>query len=109
MRWATAFQNDWAARADWCVKNFHDANHSPEVRLAHALDLIAKPGERSRLSARPSTEQDQKQLSFRWWHYPEADTYRGQVVIEAADQIEAALFGPPSPRVDDTSRIICEV
>lgn len=109
MRWATAFQNDWAARADWCVKNFHDANHSPEVRLAHALDLKAKPGEHIRLSARPSTDPDQNQLSFKWWHYPEAGTYRGEVVIESADQIEATFIAPPSTRVNDTIHIICEV
>jgi len=34
-RWAKAFQNDWAARADWCVKDFAQANHPPQVVLAH--------------------------------------------------------------------------
>src|SRR5690606_26175345 len=80
-----------------------------EVRLAHALDLKAKPGEHIRLSARPSTDPDQNQLSFKWWHYPEAGTYRGEVVIESADQIEATFIAPPSTRVNDTIHIICEV
>ncbi|MEZ6072780.1 MAG: DUF1593 domain-containing protein [Pirellulales bacterium] len=28
-RWAADFQNDWAARADWCVKPRSAANHTP--------------------------------------------------------------------------------
>ncbi len=109
MRWATAFQNDWAARADWCVKNFRDANHPPKIQLAHAIALKAKPGERIRLSARPSSDPDQNQLSFKWWHYPEAGTYRDKVVIDAADQIEASLTVPTSARANDTIHLICEV
>ena len=108
MRWATAFQNDWAARADWCVKNYREANHPPKVQLAHALDLIAKPGERIKLSARPSSDPDQNQLSFKWWHYPEAGTYRGKVVLEISSEMEASFTVPESARHRDTIHIICE-
>jgi hypothetical protein len=31
LRWAIDFQNDWAARADWCVNSFEKANHYPKV------------------------------------------------------------------------------
>lgn len=109
MRWATAFQNDWAARADWCVKNYCEANHPPKVQLAHALDLIAKSGERVKLSARPSSDPDQNQLTFKWWHYPEAGRYRGKVVIETADQMEASFTVPVSAKPTDTIHIVCEV
>jgi len=30
-RWRQAFQNDFAARMDWTIKSFADANHSPIV------------------------------------------------------------------------------
>jgi len=30
-RWSKAFQNDWTARADWCLKGFDEANHNPIV------------------------------------------------------------------------------
>ena len=36
-RWSDAFQNDFAARADWCVKSYEEANHPPVVKLANAL------------------------------------------------------------------------
>ena len=38
-RWLDAIQNDWAARADWCVKSYQDANHPPVVKLTHSADL----------------------------------------------------------------------
>jgi len=109
MRWATAFQNDWATRADWGVKSYREANHPPKVRLAHALDLVIKPGARVKLSARPSSDPDQNQLSFKWWHYPEAGQYRGKVAIETANQMEASFTVPESAKPKDTMHIICEV
>ncbi len=109
MRWASAFQNDWAARADWCVKPYAAANHAPTVRLANPLDLTARPGERVKLNARPSSDPDKNQLSFHWWQYPEAGKYRGNVSIEGADQTEASFEVPASAKAGDTIHIICEV
>lgn len=109
MRWAAAFQNDWAARADWCVKNYREANHPPKVRLAHGTDLLARPGERVKLSASPSSDPDQNQLSFKWWHYPAASRFRGKVAIETADAAEASFLIPESAKPTDTIHVICEV
>lgn len=50
-RWTDAIQNDFAARADWSVKSYEEANHPPVVELAHARDLTARPGETVQLSA----------------------------------------------------------
>lgn len=109
MRWAPAFQNDWAARADWCVKKFNEANHPPQVKLSHAADLTAKPGQPVILNARNSTDPDGHQLSFQWWRYPEAGTYRGELIIKNADQVEATVAMPNDARANDTAHIICEV
>jgi hypothetical protein len=51
-RWTDAIQNDFAARADWCVKSHAEANHPPVVELAHPLDMKARPGDDVSLSAR---------------------------------------------------------
>ncbi|HEX5223076.1 MAG TPA: DUF1593 domain-containing protein [Verrucomicrobiae bacterium] len=109
MRWATAFQNDWAARGDWCVKSYREANHPPQARLAHASDLAAKPGERVKLSARHSSDPDQNELAFRWWHYPEAGSHQSTITIETADQPETSFLVPVSARPKDTIHVICEV
>jgi len=109
MRWATPFQNDWAARADWCVKSYREANHPPQVRLAHATDLLAKPGEQVNFSARLSTDPDRDHLTCKWWHYPEAGSYRGQLAIESPGQIETSFVVPATAKAKDTIHIVCEV
>jgi hypothetical protein len=48
-RWSEAFQNDWAARADWCVRDYDEANHNPRVVVngRPGKDIVrieAKPG-----------------------------------------------------------------
>jgi hypothetical protein len=109
MRWAAAFQNDWAARADWCVKSYRTANHPPQVRLAHAANLIARPGEVVQLSAQGTFDPDKHLLTYKWWHYPEAGTYRGKPVIQKPDDPETALAVPDDVRTSETVHVVCEV
>ena len=73
-RWREAFQNDFAARMDWTIKNYSQANHPPEAKLDHPAYLVAKPGERVNLSAKASTDPDGDALSFHWFAYGEAGT-----------------------------------
>ncbi len=63
-RWTPAFQNDFAARADWCVKSFKDANHAPVVRLKTALDITAKPGGKIKLNAKGTKDPDGDKLDL---------------------------------------------
>ena len=93
-RWADALQNDFAARADWCVKSFEDANHPPVVKLANALDITAKPGSTIQLSAKGTSDPDSDELSYFWWQYEEADTYRGSVTIENSTDRDASCTVP---------------
>lgn len=73
-RFAAAFQNDWAARADWCVKDFEDANHPPRVYVEGPLDRTVKPGETVTLQACKCSDPDNDQLSYNWWQYTDVDT-----------------------------------
>lgn len=108
-RWAVVQQNDWAARADWCVKSFEEANHPPLVKLNHAIDLIVKPGERVNLSALGTTDPDDDELTYHWWQYEEADTYEGTVAIQNNDKQEAFLVVPEQESKGKTIHVICEV
>ena len=108
-RWIDALQNDFAARADWCVKPYDRANHPPVVKLAHALDLKVRPGDRVSLSAQGTTDPDGDALTCRWWQYQEADTYDGAVTIENAGRKEAALTVPNDAGDGKTIHIICEL
>jgi len=104
-RWRQAFQNDFAARMDWTVKPYAEANHPPVPRLGHASELAAKPGELVRLSAEGSTDPDGDALSYEWFYYGEAGTFTtsdsrsGQPLTIADATKSRASFVVPTSRV----------
>lgn len=73
-RWREAYQNDFAARMDWTVKSYEEANHPPVARLDHPSFITARPGERVDLSATASSDPDGDALSYKWFVYEEAGT-----------------------------------
>lgn len=72
-RWREHFQNDFAARMDWTIMDYDDANHPPAVELNHDMYLSAKAGERVNLSA-SGTDPDGNNLSYKWIYYGEPGT-----------------------------------
>jgi hypothetical protein len=62
-RWIGAMQNDFAARADWCVRDFREANHHPVVKVNGDLEREVSPGETVRLAAN-ATDPDGDHLTF---------------------------------------------
>jgi hypothetical protein len=100
-RWREVYQNDFAARMQWTVRSYADANHAPTPRLAHAERLSAKPGESVALSAEGSTDPDGDALRYAWFVYNEAGTFvtaqgstGAAVRIEDADRAAARLIVP---------------
>lgn len=108
-RWIDALQNDFAARADWCVRPYAAANHPPEVVLAHPQDLTARPGDSVGLSATGSRDPDGDRLSYRWWQYRDAGTYPGAVEIRDALRPAASLTMPGDAAEGQTIHLIGEV
>lgn len=82
MRWFDDIQNDFAARADWAVaKTYKEANHNPTVTVKEGINLKAAPGEKITLHAK-GKDPDGNKISYRWWHYAEADTYEESKVVK---------------------------
>ena len=108
-QWSDAFQNDFAARADWCVKSYKEANHQPVVKLNHDADLKAKSGTNISLSAKGTYDPDGNKLSYQWWQYTEADSYKENVSIVNAGNQNATISIPASAKKGETIHIICEV
>ncbi len=107
-RWIAAIQNDFAGRADWCVKSFEEANHEPKVVLTHGPDINAKASGRVQLGVK-ATDPDGDKLTYRWWRYHEADTYDGDFAIQSSDKPNASFNVPVDAQNGDTIHIVCEV
>ncbi|MHC4643734.1 MAG: hypothetical protein ACYS32_18990, partial [Planctomycetota bacterium] len=108
-RWIDALQNDFAARADWCVKSYKEANHPPVVVLGHAADLEVWPGAKVKLSALGTSDPDGDKLKYRWWQYREAGSYDGTIEIRDAGKQDASFTVPSDSGKGKTIHIICEV
>lgn len=98
-RWRPAYQNDFQARMDWCVKGYREANHPPVAALngKPGRDVVRKqtrPGANVLVDAAGSSDLDGDRLSYRWWIYREAGTLSEQAVIERAEQERATVRIP---------------
>jgi hypothetical protein len=74
-RWREAYQNDFAARMDWTIKPYDQANHPPQPSLGHSDRLTAKKGELIALSAEGTTDPDGDAVSYHWFCYGEAGSF----------------------------------
>jgi polygalacturonase len=108
-RWTDAMQNDFAARADWCVKSYEEANHPPVVVLGHAADLEARPGATVQLSTRGTSDPDGDELEYRWWQYRQAGSYDGSIEIRGAEKQDASFTVPGDADNGKTVHMICAV
>jgi len=77
-RWREHYQNDFAARMDWCVTDdYAKANHNPIAVLngdttRNVLQIEAPAGSTVTLSAAGSKDPDGNRLTYSWFIYNEA-------------------------------------
>ncbi len=108
-RWRDDFQNDFAARADWCVKAFGEANHPPVPALTHPDRMTVRSGEGFSLDAGGTTDPDGDNPGYLWFHYPEAGSWRKEIPIGSAENARGVFV--TAPRVDrpETAHFILKV
>ena len=70
-RWLIALQEDFAARANWCIKPFQKANHAPTLQVQEGTLIKTKPGQKIRLHI-SATDPDKQVVDLNIWPYPEA-------------------------------------
>jgi len=80
-RWREDLQNDFAARMDWCTGSFEEVNHPPVAMVNQGEQFTVKSGDIFKLDADGSYDPDGDNLSYWWFQYPEAGTYKGIVNI----------------------------
>jgi len=73
------FQNDFAARMDWCTASYGEANHPPVAKINGPEEFTVRSGDIYKLDADGSYDPDGDALSYLWFQYPETGTYKGNV------------------------------
>lgn len=80
-RWREHFQNDFAARMDWTINSYNEANHPPIPKINHPERFNLKAGESIKISAKSSVDPDGDTLKFNWMMYYEAGSYFKKVTL----------------------------
>ncbi len=105
IRWLEALQNDFAARADWCVNDFKNANHAPKISVPKNK-LIVTAGQTINLKA-TATDTDKNKVTISFWQYNEAGTSPEKAVIHATGN-NTQIQIPSTAKSGDTIHIIVE-
>lgn len=97
-RWRPAFQREFQARLDWCVRSPAEANHPPTIALGSSeirrpVTRKVKAGEVVRLDASKSTDRDGNHLHYHWRLYDDASD-SPRVSLRDADTDKVTLEVP---------------
>lgn len=108
-RWRDDFQRDFAARMDWTVKPYAEANHPPVPVLDHPDRITVRSGEGFGLGAHGTTDPDGDSLSYFWFPYPEAGSFKGAVKINGAENSTGAWVTAPKVEKPETVHFVLRV
>jgi hypothetical protein len=102
-RWREQYQNDFAARMNWCVAtDFTHANHNPIPalngdRTKNIIIISATNGATVSLTAEGTSDPDGNSVRAMWWIYPEAGNIQG-ASLTLADGIKTEVQLPKITR-----------
>jgi hypothetical protein len=105
-RWREAFQHDFAARMDWTIKPFAEANHNPVVVVngqsgTAPIFIEAVVGQPVVLDASRSHDPDGQTLRYSWFHYSEAGSGDGRGLASIN------MAGAESSKTTVTATAVC--
>ena len=93
-RWRPAWQADFAARLDWCVKSYGESNHAPRFKKMEAKEMVVSAGKKVRLTAPMIFDPDNDDLHYNWFFYPEECTYRDRLPLLTVKRKKAEFVAP---------------
>ena len=112
-RWREHFQNDFAARMEWCVTDdFSKANHNPHPALngdrsTGVTTISAKAGATVKLSAAGTDAGDPGQkVKIAWWIYREAGTLDGATLRQGSGLVTEVVL--PATKTRGTVHVILQ-
>ncbi len=107
-RWRDDFQNDFAARIDWCIKSYKEANHPPVPVLKQGAAFTVISGQWFTLDASGTHDPDGDSFSYLWFHYIEAGTYKKEVKVSPENYPGVGLTAPDVEK-PETIHIILKI
>lgn len=105
-RWIPVIQKDFAVRADWCIKEFKDANHAPSITIKGKKHLIVKPGKEIKIEVE-SDDPDGNKVGIKFWQYEEVGTSKEKLIINSKGNT-AKLTIPENAESGSTFHVIVE-
>lgn len=103
-RWLIALQEDFAARADWCVKSFKEANHAPQITVREGMKVYAQPGQSLTLNLL-AIDPDKNEVTLTGWPYTEAGSGTADIQITGN---KALVKIPANAQKGETYHVIIE-
>jgi len=103
-RWLIAAQEDFAARADWCIKSFKEANHAPQITVKEGMNMNAKAGAILTLHV-TSRDPDGNEVKLKVWPYPEAGSGKADATLSDG-RITVKI--PAEAKKGDTFHVVVE-
>ncbi|WP_207505224.1 DUF1593 domain-containing protein [Telluribacter humicola] len=107
-RWREAYQNDFAARMDWCIAPYKEANHPPVPVVNKPEALTVWAGDVLEIDASGSTDPDGNALSFEWFQYLEAGTLKRPLKLEGESEAKVK-FVVPEVKEPQTTHLILKL
>lgn len=107
-RWVDALQNEFAARADWCIKPYEEANHPPKVSIEGNNIQLVEKGAKITLTAKAS-DPDGDELSYNWWQYEEVSSYQNKITVDTINEDTLTLTVPNDANSGEDIHLILEV
>lgn len=108
-RFLLAYQQDWAARADWCVNDYSKCNHAPRITVENE-EIEVEAGKPVQLSA-TVVDPDGNNVSTSWWYYKEGSQYSGNASDIRVWSIESTQTGftvPSDAKSGDFFNLVIE-
>jgi hypothetical protein len=94
---------------DWCTKSYKEANHPPAPILTHPGELSLQPSEPFWLDGSTSSDPDGDNLSYVWFQYPEAGTYKDLIKINGSENLARLYITAPEVKQKQTVHFILKV
>jgi hypothetical protein len=105
-RWLVDIQNDFAARMDWTINDYEEANHYPQISLNKNDNITVKPGQIIKLDASKSTDPDNNSLSYKWYFYSGPSSVNQIPEIKNADESKISFIAPEIENEGDLHLIL---